>query len=58
MTVETKELEFIRLMNELRTEWFIMDSSLPQLTNVNQINSICVQLLHLGLTQKMIDDKT
>lgn len=58
MTIETKELEFVRLMNELRTEWFIMESALPKLNNVNQINALCARILQLSLTQQMIDEKT
>ncbi len=45
------------LMDAFRTEWFIYDVNSPlQPTNVNQINTICKQILNLNLTQNDIDN--
>lgn len=56
MTTATKKREFLRLMDELRTEWFILEQNPHQPSNVNQINTLCKQMIQLNLTQQMIDE--
>ena len=58
MTVETKKLEFDRLMAALRVEWFIYQDNLQFPKNINQINTLCNKIINLNLTQQQIDEST
>ena len=58
MTVETKKLEFDRLMAALRVEWFIYEDNLQFPKNINQINTLCNKIINLNLTQQQIDEST
>ena len=56
MTTATKKQEFDRLLSEFRTEWFVYQDNPEHPKNINQINTICNQIIHLNLTQQQLDE--
>lgn len=56
MTISTKKQEFDRLLASFRTEWFIYQDNSQDPKNINQINTICKQIINLNLTQQNLDD--
>lgn len=56
MTTATKKQEFERLLNSFRTEWFIYQDNPQEPKNINQINTICKQIINLNLTQQALDE--
>lgn len=56
MTIATKKQEFERLMTAFRTEWFIFQDDTVHPKNINQINTICKQIINLNLTQQNLDE--
>ena len=58
MTTATKKQEFDNLLSAFRTEWFIYQDDTNTPKNINQINTICKQIINLNLTQQIFDEAT
>jgi len=58
MTTATKKQEFDNLLSAFRTEWFIYQDDINTPKNINQINTICKQIINLNLTQQIFDEST
>ena len=56
MTTATKKQEFDKLIEAFRTEWFIYQDNTVAPKNINQINTICKQIINLNLTQQQLDE--
>lgn len=46
-----KAIEFKKLMDKMRTEWFIFDSGLPIPNNIKRIKNICKQISELDVSE-------
>ena len=57
MTTATKLQEFERLMNALRTEWFVYQDDTRNPKNINQVNTLCNQIINLNLNQEQVDEQ-
>lgn len=57
MTNEEKLKKFANLMDRMRTEWFVFDCGWPNnITNINQIRTLCNQILLLEYNQDDCDN--
>lgn len=56
MSEKEKLNKLANLIDQMRTEWFVFDGGWPnEITNINQIRTICNQILELNFNQSDYD---